>query len=154
MYTLSHLQATSGTWYWVVHFSRRGQRHYRRFYEPKHGGSAAARKAAIAWRDEQLATVKPLSVVEFCQLKRGNNTSGAAGVHFLTSARQPHGLWQAKLKINGKARCKSFSVLLHGWQSAYEQALAAREQLLAEANDSLYLYNKLAKKLAAKVIAK
>lgn len=154
MYALSHLQATSGTWYWVVHFSRRGQLHYRRFYEPKHGGSAPARKAAIAWRDEQLAKVQSLSVVDFCQLKRGNNTSGVAGVHFLTSARQPHGIWQAKLKINGKGRHKSFSVLKHGWQSAYEQAVAAREQMLAEANDSPYLYDKLAKKFAAKALAK
>ena len=59
MYAVFRLQADKGTWYWVVHFSRRGQRHYRRFYEPKHGGPAAARKAAIAWRDEQLASVKP-----------------------------------------------------------------------------------------------
>lgn len=66
MYALTHLQATKGTWYWAVHFKRRGQTYYRRFYEPKYGGSPAARKAAIAWRDEQPARVKVV-VASFMQ---------------------------------------------------------------------------------------
>lgn len=150
MYAVSHRKAAKNAWYWLVHFRRRGQLHSRHFSELKYGGFEPARKAAIAWRDEQLAKLQVLSMVEFCQLHRSNNTSGVVGVHYLTTASQPNGIWQAKVKINGKARHKSFSVLLHGWQSAYEQAVAAREQLLAEANDKPYLYDKLAKKLAAK----
>jgi hypothetical protein len=152
MYAIVHLQAQSGTWYWAVHFSRRGRMHYRRFYEPQYGGSAAARKAAIAWRDEQLAKTDALTLVEFCQQKRSHNTSGVAGVHFLTSARQPQGIWQAKLKLGGISRSKSFSVRQHGWQEAYDMAVAAREQLLATADDRPYLYDKLAKRVAAKAI--
>lgn len=152
MYAITRQQANKGTWYWAVHFSRRGQMICRRFYDPKHGGNAAAKHAAIAWRDEQMATTQSLSMVEFCQQKRSNNTSGVPGVHFLTSASQPHGIWQAKLKLAGKAKHKSFSVLKHGWQSAYEQAVAAREQMLAAAQDRPYLYDKLAKQVEAKAV--
>lgn len=67
MYALTRLQAEKGTWYWAVHFKRRGQLHYRRFYDPKYGGSALAKKAAIEWRDQQLASIEALSMVEFCQ---------------------------------------------------------------------------------------
>ncbi|MDP1956272.1 MAG: hypothetical protein Q8K71_17555 [Polaromonas sp.] len=150
MYAISHRKAAKNAWSWIVQFRRCGHEHRKHFSDLKHGGSEPARKAAIAWRDEQLAKVQVLSMVEFCQLQRSNNTSGVVGVHYLTTPSQPHGIWQAKVKINGKARHKSFSVLLHGWQSAYDQAVAAREQLLSEANDKPYLYDKLAKKLAAK----
>lgn len=47
MYAIKRLQAGSGTWYWVVNFSRRGVHHERRFYEHKHGGKNAALRAAI-----------------------------------------------------------------------------------------------------------
>lgn len=150
MYAIYRLQYASGQWCWSVAFSRCGARYLKRFFDTGHGSRAAALKAAIAWRDAKLAELETLSVAAFCQLKRDNNTSGVPGVHFLTSARQPHGIWQAKLKIAGKGKHKSFSVLKHGWQSAYEQAVAAREQMLAEAADTPYLYDKLAKKLAAK----
>lgn len=99
MYAIKRLQAGRGTWYWVVNFSRRGVHHERRFYDPKHGGKDAALRAAIAWRDEELAKAKVLGVLEFCQHKRSNNSSGVPGVHFLTPAAQPEGIWQAKLKL-------------------------------------------------------
>ena len=142
-YALIRHQASSGTWYWGVHFRRRGRSIARRFYDPKWGGAAQARRAAIAWRDEQLAQAEALSLLEFCQQKRSNNHSGVAGV--------PEGIWQAKLKIAGKARHKSFSVKKHGWQPAYEMAVAARQDLLAQAQaqDRLYLYDRQAKKAAA-----
>lgn len=151
MYAILRLQYASGTWCWSVNFSRRGVRYLKRFFDPGLGGKAAALKAALAWRDAKLAEVEILSVADFCQLKRDNNTSGVPGVHFLTTPSQPHGLWQAKLKIAGKGKHKSFSVLKYGWQSAYEQAVAARAQMLAEAADKPYLYDKLAKRLAAKM---
>ncbi len=149
MYAIFHMQHEKGTWYWVVHYSRCGKRNYRRFYEPKYGGSAKALKAAKTWRDEQLAKVKVLTLVEFCQRKRSNNTSGVPGVHYLVTARQPEGIWQAKLRLDGgKSKSKSFSVHRHGNHAAYELAVAAREQLLANAKDRPYLYNRVAKRLA------
>lgn len=148
MYAIKRLQHDKGTWYWVVNFNRRGLRYQRRFYEPMHGGSKAALAAAIAWRDEKLAQTQALSLTQFCQQKRSNNTSGVAGVHFLTSMRQPEGIWQAKLKIAGKAKHKSFSVKKHGAERAYQLAVQAREQMLAQAHDRLYLYHPVARRKA------
>ena len=115
---------------------------------PKHGGSAQARQAALAWRDEQLATTPVLGIVEFCAQQRDNNTSGVPGVHFLTSPRQPEGYWQAKLKIGGKARHKSFSVRLHGDRPAFEMAVAARLEMLAQATNRPYLKHPTARRKA------
>ena len=40
----------------------------------------AGMRAAIAWRDEELAKAKVLGVLEFCQHERSNNASGVPGV--------------------------------------------------------------------------
>lgn len=145
-YALIRLQAQTGTWYWAVHFKRRGKLHYRRFYEPKHGGNAGARKAAVAWRDGQLAEVEPLGKLEFCQQLRSNNTSGVPGVHFLVSRTQPLGYWQARLKLAGQtARYKAFSVRKYGEQRAYKLAVQARQRMLAQADNDPYLYAELAR---------
>lgn len=101
-----------------------------------------------------MAQTKALSMVEFCQHKRSHNTSGVPGVHFLTSPRQPLGFWQAKLKLEGTGKTKTFSVLKHGYQPAYEMAVAAREQMLAMAQDRPYLYDPLAKRVAATSVRK
>ena len=149
MYAIQHLQATSGTWYWAVNFSRFGVPYAKRFYEPMYGGSKKARQAAIAWRDEMLAQIKPMTVVEFSQKVRSNNTSGVPGVTFHKTARQPEGIWQAGLTLSsGKRLRKSFSVLLHGERKAYEMAVQARQAMLDEAQDSIYLYSQVALKAA------
>jgi hypothetical protein len=64
MYAITHLQAERGTWYWAVHFRRRGKLYYRRFYEPKYDGSQKALQAAISWRDRQLVKAKALTLRE------------------------------------------------------------------------------------------
>jgi hypothetical protein len=53
---------------------------HRRFYEPIYGGSRNARAAAIARPAKQLQQATALTVVEFCQAKRSNNTSDVPGV--------------------------------------------------------------------------
>lgn len=136
MYAITHSQADKGTWYWAVTISRNGLRYHRRFYEPKYGGSAAALQAAIEWRDARLADTPPMSVLEFCQKKRSNNTSGSPGVHFLTPARQPDGIWQARLKLaDGTKMTKSFSVRQHGNRKAFKLAVAARKAMLLTVQD-------------------
>ncbi len=150
MYAIKRLQASKGTWYWVVNFSRRSVHHARRFYDPKPGGKDAALRAAIAWRDEELAKAKVLGVLEFCQQKRSNNSSGVPGVHFLTPAAQPEGIWQAKLKLaDGTRWTKTFSVRMHGYDKAFRLASAARREMLRNAEDRPYLYDPLAKRFAA-----
>jgi hypothetical protein len=148
-YALTHLQATSGTWYWAVNFSRNGKPYAKRFYEPMYGGSVKARAAAVAWRNAQLATTKPMTLAEFCQKKRSNNSSGVPGVCLMYSPRQPLGFWQAKITLGGgKYKSKSFSVLQHGERAAFKLAVQARQQMLEAAENVPYLYDPLAKKLA------
>lgn len=151
MYALKRLQAESGTWYWAVHFTRAGKRCYRRFYESKHGGSRAARAAAIVWRDRKLAEIKALGIVQFAALTRSNNTSGVPGVTFTRSVRQPEGIWQARLKLaGGKTATRSFSVRKHGAHKAFELAVIARRQFLASADDRPFVHDPLAKRAAAR----
>ncbi len=142
MYAISRLQVQpSGTWCWSVNFSRAGKPCTRRFYDPTYGGSTAAKRAAVGWRDAQLAKVKPMSIVEFAQLPRANNTSGVPGVTFSKSARQPEGFWQARLKLDGDAtRTASFSVRLHGERQAYALAVKARRSMVAEAKDRVFVH--------------
>ena len=150
-YALTHQHATSGTAYWCVHFSRKGKRQYKRFYEPKYGGSDKALAAAIAWRDEQLAEADVLTMAEFCSQKRTSNTSGVPGVHFMKSAAQPLGFWQAKLKSGGgKYLSQSFSVLKHGDSDAFGLAVAARLRMLESVGDQAYLQHPTARELSKK----
>jgi hypothetical protein len=123
----------------------------RTFHDLTCGGSREAKAQAIAWRDEQLRKLEPLTVVDFHKQKRSNNVSGVPGVHFLKSARQPLGFWQAKIKPhNGKSRTKSFSVLLHGEREAFHLAVAARDELLGKVENKPYLKHPVAKRIAEK----
>lgn len=137
-----------------MHFRRAGKLYYRRFYEPKHGGTVAARRAAVAWRDEKLTETKALGILEFCEIKRGNNTSGITGVHFLTPASQPEGIWQARLKLgDGTTWSKTFSVRKHGERKAFRLASAARRQMLETATNRPFVRDPLAKRFAARQAA-
>jgi hypothetical protein len=150
-YAIKRLRAGTGTWYWFVKFSRRGSFYERRFYDPKHGGTEAALQAAVRWRDAMMAKVRVLRMSEFCQQRRSNNTSGVPGVHFLRPPSQPEGIWQAKLKLGGgRSDTKSFSVLKHGERRAFELAVEARQRMLAQAEDRAYVYDPLAKAVAAR----
>lgn len=150
MYAIRRLQVGRGVWCWAVSFSRQGKRYERRFHELKYGGTKRALQVAVAWRDDKLAQAKALQVHEFCQLKRSNNTSGIPGVHFLTPARQPEGIWQAKLKLSdGLQMTKSFSVSKYGEQKAFRMAVKARREMLRRVGDRPYLHDPLAIHVAA-----
>lgn len=157
MYAITRLQVQpSGTWCWSVNFSRAGKPRARRFYDPKYGGSMAAKRAAVAWRDAQLAKVKAIGILEFAQLPRANNTSGVPGVTFSKSTRQPEGFWQARLKLDGgPTRTASFSVRLHGERRAYALAVKARRRMLAEAEaeaeDRAFVHHAVARQAAQAV---
>jgi hypothetical protein len=114
------------------------------------GGTLAAKRAPIAWRDQELEKTKALGIVEFADLQRRNNTSGVPGVVFLTPARQPEGIWQALLRLaDGETVTKSFSVRRHGERRAFALAVAARRKMLADARDRPFLHDPMAKKVAA-----
>jgi hypothetical protein len=149
MYAISRLKAALNAWYWVVHLRRRGKRYYRRFHDLKYGGSKKALTAAIAWRDEKLAQTKTFTIREFHQQIRSNNTSGVPGVHFHVTVRQPHGFWQATIKVrSGKVKSKTFSVRRFGARGAFQRAVATRRKMLEMVDDRPYLYSATAKRLA------
>lgn len=155
MYAITRAKKALNAWYWRVTFKRRGQAYFRTFYDLKHGGSKKARAAAIAWRDRQLADAKVLTRREFHAQRRSNNTSGVPGVHFVKSAAQPRGTWQAKIKLpDGTKPTKSFSVRRFGRREAFARAVAARAEMLALIDDRPYLYNATAKQCAARSAAK
>lgn len=109
----------------------------------------AARAQAIAWRDEQLAKLPPLTLVEFHAQRRSNNLSGVPGVHFHKTDRQPKGFWQAKFKAaGGKSTTKSFSVLQYGDQEARRLAVAARSEMLAKIENRPFLHDPVAKRIS------
>lgn len=150
MYAISRIESKPGIWCWSVNFRRRGQPHFKSFYDLQSGGSRRALAAAIAWRDSQLAKTKVLSKREFHELVRTNNQSGVPGVQFIQPKTQPHGSWQARLKLpGGKEMTRTFSVLKHGYEGAFEQAVEARNELLELVEDKPYLQHPTAKRFAS-----
>ena len=102
---------------------------------------------AIAWRDQMMAMAEPLLMADFHAQKRSNNVSGVPGVHFHITKAQPHGFWQATIKIqNGTRNAKSFSVRKHGNDEAFRLAVEARNRMLELVKDQPYLYHPDAKK--------
>lgn len=149
MYAIHRHRAAIKAWCWRVRFSRAGIHYSKSFYDLSCGGSKAAKAQAIAWRDEQLATIKALTLLEFHQQRRSNNVSGVSGVHFHKTPTQPLGFWQANIKNSGGKRvAKSFSVRKYGEREAFRLAVAARCDLLAQIKDRPYLYHAVAKRLA------
>lgn len=95
-----------------------------------------------------MAKMIPLSLREFNALRRSNNTSGVAGVHFLKSRRQPLGSWQARVKLpDGRKVHRSFSVRRFGERQAFRFAAAARVELLMRVKNRPYLYDRTAKRI-------
>lgn len=81
---------------------------------------------------------------------RTNNQSGVPGVQFIQPKSQPHGSWQARLKLpGGKEITRTFSVLKHGYEGAFEQAVEARNELLGLVEDKPYLQHPIAKQFAS-----
>lgn len=151
MYAITRHRAAIDAWCWRVNFRRKGELFAKTFYDLTCGGSSQAEAMAIAWRDEKLAEIEPLSMVEFHAQKRSNNVSGVPGVHFHKTTVQPLGFWQATIKIgNGRVRAKSFSVRKFGNAEAFRLAVAARIEMLSMVQDRLFLYNPFAKKVAAR----
>lgn len=140
MYGISRLRRAKTAWQWRVHFRRRGMLYAKTFPDLKHGGKRAGLVAAMAWRDMRMARVRPLGLREFNSMRRSNNTSGVAGVHFLRSRRQPLGYWQAKVKMpDGRKIHRSFSVRRFGGRRAFQLAVAARTELLLRVPNRPYL---------------
>jgi len=149
MYAIHRHRAAKNAWCWRVRFSRRGVMYAQTFYDLKCGGAKEAKAQAVTWRDEQLANIPALTLVAFHAQRRSNNLSGVPGVHFLKSAAQPLGFWQAKIKVgSGNSMTRSFSVLQYGDREAFHLAVAARSELLAQVENRAFLHHAVAKRLS------
>lgn len=151
MYAIRRHRAAIKAWCWRVHFRRRGKGYSRSFYDLTCGGSKKAKAAALAWRDAKLAKLKTFTMIEFHKKKRSNNVSGVPGIHFHKIPAQPLGFWQATIRFHdGKRIARSFSVRKFGCKEAFRRALEARQEMLALVPDRPYLYDPIAKEVAAK----
>lgn len=154
MYAIDRYRAAINAWCWRVDFRRRGKAYSKMFYDIACGGSKNAKAKAVAWRERRLAELKALTLLEFHQQRRSNNRSGVPGVHFHITPVQPLGYWQASIRFHdGKRTAKSFSVRKLGRREALNHAIAARRDLLALVYDRPYLYDPVAKQIAAKSAA-
>lgn len=151
MYAITRHRAAIKAWNWRVSFKRTGKRYSKTFYDLTCGGMKQAKAEAIAWRDEKLAELNPVTLLDFHKQRRSNNISGVPGVHFHKTAAQPQGFWQASIKLhNGKRMAKSFSVLKFGNKEAFDLAVAARSELLDKVENKPYLKHPVAKRMAGK----
>jgi hypothetical protein len=148
VYAIRREKAAKNAWRWRVQFIRRGELHSAHFYDLKYGGSKKALAAAIAWRNQKLQKLTPMTKREFHEQKRSNNTSGVPGVHFLRSKAQPRGSWQARVAfLDGRKTHRTFSIAKYGRRDAFALAVAARKRLLELVDDKPYLKHRTAKRM-------
>ncbi len=135
IYRINH--AKSRTHSWLVTVQRRGVIYHRHFTDNVHGGKKKALDAAQVYRDSLIATLRPLTRLERCRIKKKNNRSGVSGVTRIDATEQSRGrsrrrqYWLAQWPIGGgKAKTKKFSVMRYGEQGARQRALRARQEAL------------------------
>lgn len=128
--------ATTGRW--VVRFRRNRKTYVGHFADSHYCGKHAALKAAKAWRDEHLRDAQPMSSQAYYSFIRKNNTSGVTGVFRVklikkrkNGTRTEHWAWIAHSPTK-PIRTRSFSIAKYGEQGAYDLAVAARKQFVAE----------------------
>jgi hypothetical protein len=86
-----------------------------------------------------------MTVLQFAQWPRANNSSGVHGVTFGRSARQPEGFWRAGLTLpDGTRRRKTYSVKCFGHAGAFDLAEQARQNMLMAGEDRVYVYDPVA----------
>jgi hypothetical protein len=129
--------AKSRTHSWLVTVQRRGWIYHRHFTDSLYSGKRKALHAAKEHRDKLIATLKPFTRLEFCQIKKKNNRSGISGVTRIDTwedtrgRRYPRRYWLAQWPIgNGSAKMLKFSIKLYGEQGARQRAIRARREAL------------------------
>ena len=114
---------------WKVTISRRGIRFCKSFHDQTWEGAENALAAAKRYRDATVQRIPPLTIREFAQKLKANNTSGFVGV-YPGQSRSGVRIWRACIKLpSGKSVSKSFAESVHG-PRARELAIQARQQLL------------------------
>jgi len=121
----------------LVTVQRRGRIYHRHFTDAVYGGKRKALAAAKVYRDSLIASLRPLTRLERCRIKKRNNRSGISGVTKIETWEQNRGrryhrrYWLAQWPIgNGKAQTKKFSITRYGEHGARQRALQARQEAL------------------------
>ena len=71
------------------------------------------------------------------------------GVTFSRPARQPEGIWQARLhRADQRPVVKTFAVKRHGFDTAFAKAVEARRLMVESIGDELYLRDDYARQVA------
>lgn len=116
---------------WRVSIRRRGMKIVKNFTDSVWGGNNEALVAAKKYRDEILRAIPPLTKLEYANLKRKNNTSGAVGVQRVKKGK--YFSWVACLHLpNGKVISTSFSEKEHGAEHAQTLAIRERRKMLRQ----------------------
>ena len=122
-----------------VSFTRHGKNVAKLFRAREHGSARAALQAARAWRDSMTQSLLPETKQEFSQRIRPDNTSGCPGVYLKRQIVRrgdwigEYTHWQAQTPQGVKPfRSRSFSVDRYGFDGAYELAVQARAEFVAE----------------------
>ena len=98
----------------------------------RYGSLPEAEAAAIAFRDQLLVEMPPMSRRECNAILRGNNTSGVPGVTLKKG--EGRGSWLALIHWpDGSKEGRSFSIGKYGNDEAFEMAVAARKDMLERA---------------------
>jgi hypothetical protein len=134
---------------WFVEIYRHGVPYRKTFTVYRYGSVENALKAARAWRDEIVQTVPPMTLMEYSNQERVNNTSGYPGVYLMRLVKKDkagnercHVSWEARSPTGLKpAQKKSFAVIKYGEARAYELAIQARKAFVAQLDG--YLSNGL-----------
>ena len=136
---------------YLVHLSRQGVLHRKRFADSLHGGKSGALKAARAWRNVIIDTYPHLSREQYAQILRKNNTSGTPGVFAMKNAAGEITGWMAHWLLPGSDRkvSRKFANSLHGAARAKQLAIAARENGVAGLNQEAWQGSREAPSAAA-----
>lgn len=124
-------QPATGTYGWQVRLQRGGVRHARYFPDRASGGAQQSLAAAIAWRDERLASLAKQIPARVCA-SSARNSSGVIGVSRVvirSSDGAEYLFWQASwTPTEGRRQTIRFSVKRHGDEKAFQLAVEARRQ--------------------------
>ncbi len=135
------IRTRNGPWGIVyrVSFTRHGKNVAKLFRARDYRAARSALKAARVWRDSMTRTLTPETKQEFSQRVRPDNTSGCSGVYLKRQVLRrgawsgEYAHWQALTPQGVKPmRSRSFSVDRYGFDGAYELAVQARAEFVAE----------------------
>lgn len=125
---------------WQVRFQRRGVKTDKFFSDIGYGGKRAALQAAKELRDSLEASTAKLTVAEKSTEPSIRNRSGIVGVRMHQQkdrrgdTEYQYWYWIAQWTDGrGRRRTRSFSVHRHGEEEAFQMAVKARKQGLAQA---------------------